>query len=87
MDAVRDKFLKCLINDTVTHYRRFAGKMRADDADREVSATAIAGVPGVQRRVVPQLQPLRFKAGQAQADLIAECVQGRVLRNGLTVTR
>ncbi len=87
MDAIWNKVLKCLINDTVPHYRRFAGKMRADDGHRKMAAAAVAGVSGMQRGVVLQFEQHRFQDGQALTNFVGERAQaGSVLRKGLTLT-
>ena len=52
MNARWDKVLKRLINYAMAHYLRFAGKMRADHRQREMSATLVAGMTGMLRAVV-----------------------------------
>lgn len=70
MNARWDKVLKRLINYAMTHYLRFAGKMRADHRQREMSAALVAGMAGMLRAVVHDLEQLWFQRRQATANFV-----------------
>lgn len=59
MNARWDKVLKRLINYTMAHYLRFAGKMRANHRQREMSAALVASMAGMLRAVVHDFEQLR----------------------------
>lgn len=68
MNARWDKVLKRLINYAMAHYLRFAGKMRADHRQREMSAPLVAGVADMLRAVVHDFEQLWFQRRQATAN-------------------
>lgn len=89
MNARRDKVLKRLVNNAMTDYRGFAGKLRADDRDGEVAAATIACMPGMLGAIVDNFQQGRLQGSQPCPDFIIKARQthaGSVLRKGFTVT-
>ena len=87
MDALRYEVGQRLVDGAVAHDLRLPAELRADDVQREVTATGVAGMARVQRTVVANIEARRLQCTQSGADFVGERHEaGRVLRKGLTVT-
>ena len=64
VDARWDKVLKRLINGTMAHYLRFAGKLRADHGQREMPAPLVAGMAGMLGAVIHDFEQMGFQHRQ-----------------------
>ena len=69
MDTVGYEAAKRLIDRAMPHYVGFPAKLRTDDHDMEMATTAVAGMSGVQRAIVADLESDWRQHLQAALDL------------------
>lgn len=60
MNPAGHKVCKCLINRTMSDYLRFSAKLRTNDSQGEMPATAATGMAGVQCAIVLNIQQCGF---------------------------